>query len=126
MPTKSRLTVTGAADGFAMARPDLMEPIWPGVPETSAYIRNASPAVRAETPASLTVTPLVFNEKTAIAVGAIPAGVMRTEPTWGLDPVLPVTRRTLERGGTDSRTCWPMNHSRPGSEWSHSVRLIQG
>jgi len=55
-----------------MASPDSIAPVCAGLPDTSANIRKESPVGNAETPASLTVTPLVLNEKMAIASAAGP------------------------------------------------------
>ena len=89
-------------DGFAMATPVCMEPIWVRAPDASAYIRNAVPVGKAETPASLTVTALLLNEKMASATGAtLPFdGLIRTVPACTFPGGFPVTRRTAARGGS--------------------------
>src|SRR5205814_9907825 len=94
------VTVICIGDEWPKATAVSIEAGCTGPPVTSAYIRKAEPKACAETPASLTVTPLAVYEKVAIGVGTVlPAGIMCTVPTCSEGLELPVTRRTAERGG---------------------------
>jgi len=82
-----------------------MKPISPGRPSGFGVHSKRQSVGRAETPASLTVTPLFLNEGLANAAGAIlEVGVMRTEPTWIVCPELPVTGELWRRAQGDRRT----------------------
>ena len=96
----SNIAVVDVAEVFVIATPERSEPIAPGVPETSAYIRKAALVPSAGTPASATVTPPMASENTPTPEGdELPASrATRTDPTDVAPAGLDVCSRTELRG----------------------------
>src|SRR5262245_33429217 len=98
----SNVTNAELDEGLARAIPLCIVPIWPGEPDASTYKRNALLARSAGAPASVTVTPAFFNEKTATPVGVLPeVGVTRTEPALTSEAVPGVAMLTELRGAIE-------------------------
>ena len=96
----SKMAVVAADDVFAIARPDRRDPIAPGVPATSAYIRNAVLLGDADTPASVTLTPWLDPEKITSpdALKLFASRTRRTDPTESAAGFEVSKRRALRTG----------------------------